>query len=64
MALISPSRRLRLTPLFAGVEAAGLNAYQDYNHILLATIIFSIEEEYHYSKPAVLLWSGAFHRQS
>ena len=56
MALISPSRRLRRTPFSDGVEAAGVKAYTVYNHMLLATMFRSIEEDYHHLKSAVQIW--------
>jgi len=63
MALISPSRRLRRTPFSDGVEAAGVKAYTVYNHMLLATMFRSIEEDYHHLKSAVQIWDVACERQ-
>jgi dimethylsulfoniopropionate demethylase len=63
MALISPSRRLRRTPFSEGVEAAGVKAYTVYNHMLLATVFESVEEDYHHLKSAVQVWDVAVERQ-
>ena len=63
MALISPSRRLRRTPFSDGVEASGVKAYTVYNHMLLATMFRSIEEDYHHLKSAVQIWDVACERQ-
>jgi dimethylsulfoniopropionate demethylase len=63
MALISPSRRLRRTPFSEGVEAAGVKAYTVYNHMLLATVFESVEEDYRHLKSAVQVWDVAVERQ-
>ena len=63
MALISPSRRLRRTPFSEGVEAAGVNAYTVYNHMLLPTVFESVEADYHHLKSAVQVWDVAVERQ-
>lgn len=63
MALISPSRRLRRTPFSEGVEAAGVKAYTVYNHMLLATVFESVEEDYHHLKSAVQVWDVSVERQ-
>jgi dimethylsulfoniopropionate demethylase len=63
MALISPSRRLRRTPFSDGVEAAGVKAYTVYNHMLLATVFESVEEDYRHLKSAVQIWDVAVERQ-
>lgn len=63
MALISPSRRLRRTPFSEGVEAAGVKAYTVYNHMLLATVFESVEEDYHHLKSAVQIWDVSVERQ-
>ena len=63
MALISPSRRLRRTPISDGVEAAGVKAYTTYNHMLLPTVFESVEFDYHHLKNAVQVWDVACERQ-
>lgn len=63
MALISPSRRLRRTPFSDGVEAAGVQAYTVYNHMLLPTVFRSVVEDYHHLKSAVQVWDVSVERQ-
>ncbi|ASP23631.1 dimethylsulfoniopropionate demethylase (plasmid) [Antarctobacter heliothermus] len=63
MALLSPSRRLRRTPFSDGVEAAGVQAYTVYNHMLLPTMFRSIEEDYRHLKSAVQIWDVSCERQ-
>lgn len=63
MVLLSPSRRLRRTPFSEGVEAAGVQAYTVYNHMLLPTMFRSVEEDYHHLKQAVQVWDVACERQ-
>lgn len=63
MALLSPSRRLRRTPFSDGVEAGGVTAYTVYNHMLLATMFASLEEDYRHLKEAVQVWDVACERQ-
>jgi dimethylsulfoniopropionate demethylase len=63
MALISTTCRLRRTPFSDGVEAAGVTAYTVYNHMLLATVFRSLEEDYRHLKSAVQVWDVACERQ-
>ncbi len=63
MAQISLSRRLRRAPFGGGVEAAGVNAYTVYNHMLLPTVFRSVEEDYRHLKAAVQVWDVACERQ-
>ncbi|MGY3438993.1 MULTISPECIES: dimethylsulfoniopropionate demethylase [unclassified Marinovum] len=63
MALLSQSRRLRRTPFSDGVEAAGVQAYTVYNHMLLPTMFRSVEEDYRHLKEAVQVWDVACERQ-
>ena len=63
MAILSASRRLRRTPFSDGVEAAGVKAYTVYNHMLLATVYRSVEEDYRHLKEAVQVWDVACERQ-
>jgi len=61
--LLSPSRRLRRTPFSDGVEAAGVQAYTVYNHMLLPTVFASIEEDYRHLKEKVQVWDVSCERQ-
>ncbi|MFK7874655.1 MAG: dimethylsulfoniopropionate demethylase [Paracoccaceae bacterium] len=63
MAQISTSRRLRRTPFSEGVEAAGVKAYTVYNHMLLATVFRSVQEDYRHLKEKVQLWDVSVERQ-
>lgn len=63
MPQLSPSRRLRRTPFSEGVEAAGVQAYTVYNHMLLPTMFRSVEEDYRHLKEAVQVWDVACERQ-
>ncbi|MBT0956616.1 dimethylsulfoniopropionate demethylase [Alphaproteobacteria bacterium KMM 3653] len=63
MTQISLSRRLRRTPFSEGVEAAGVQAYTVYNHMLLPTVFRSVEEDYRHLKEAVQVWDVACERQ-
>lgn len=63
MALIFPSRRVRETPFSEGVEAAGVQAYTVYNHMLLATYFESVEADYHHLKSHVQIWDVSCERQ-
>lgn len=63
MALITPSRRVRRTPFSDGVEAAGVKGYTVYNHMLLATVFRSAEEDYRHLKSAVQVWDVSCERQ-
>ncbi len=60
---IALSRRLRRTPFSDGVEAAGARAYTVYNHMLLATVFRSVEEDYRHLKTAVQVWDVSCERQ-
>lgn len=61
--LLSTSRRLRRTPFSDGVEAAGVQAYTVYNHMLLPTVFESIEADYHHLKQKVQVWDVSCERQ-
>ena len=63
MAQISLSRRLRRTPFSDGVEAAGVNGYTVYNHMLLPTVFESVEADYHHLKRHVQVWDVSCERQ-
>ncbi len=61
--LLARSRRIRRTPFTDRVTAAGVKAYTVYNHMLLASVFRSVEEDYHHLKSAVQLWDVACERQ-
>lgn len=63
MVLITPSRRVRLTPFTPRVEAAGVKAYTVYNHMLLPTVFESVEADCAHLKTHVQLWDVACERQ-
>ncbi|SLN11078.1 Dimethylsulfonioproprionate demethylase DmdA [Roseovarius albus] len=61
--LLSPSRRVRRTPFSDGVEAAGIQAYTVYNHMLLPTMFNSVEEDCRHLKTHVQVWDVSCERQ-
>ena len=63
MAQLSISQRTRRTPFSDRVEEAGVKGYTVYNHMLLATVYRSLEEDYHHLKNAVQIWDVACERQ-
>ncbi len=63
MALLSHSRRLRVTPFTTGVEAAGVKAYTVYNRMLLPTVFEDPVSDYHHLKTQVQVWDVAVERQ-
>ena len=63
MQSISFSRRLRSTPFTAGVEAAGVKGYTNYNHMLLPTVFDSLENDYRHLKDHVQVWDVSCERQ-
>ncbi len=60
---LTASSRVRLTPFSSRVEAAGVQAYTTYNHMLLPTIFRSPQEDYAHLKSAVQVWDVAGERQ-
>ncbi|OED47871.1 dimethylsulfoniopropionate demethylase [Rhodobacteraceae bacterium (ex Bugula neritina AB1)] len=63
MASIFPSRRIRRTPFTPGVEAAGVKGYTVYNHMLLATVFDSVENDCAHLKQHVQVWDVSCERQ-
>jgi dimethylsulfoniopropionate demethylase len=57
------SRRTRSTPYSSRVEAAGLQSYTVYNHMLLPTNFRGVEEDYFHLRRAVQVWDVACERQ-
>jgi dimethylsulfoniopropionate demethylase len=57
------SRRTRSTPYSGRVEAAGVQAYTVYNHMLLPTSFRGVEQDYFHLRSAVQLWDVACERQ-
>ena len=60
---LSISRRLRSTPFTQRVSAAGVKAYTVYNHMLLATVFRSLEEDYWHLCENVQVWDVSVERQ-
>ncbi len=60
---LTASSRVRLTPFSARVEAAGVKAYTNYNHMLLPTLFRSLQEDYAHLKSAVQVWDVSVERQ-
>lgn len=63
MPQLSISKRTRSTPFTDRVTQAGVKAYTVYNHMLLATVFRSLEEDYHHLKSAVQIWDVSCERQ-
>jgi len=63
MVQLSISRRLRGTPYTARLEAAGVKAYTVYNHMLLPTLVDSVEEDCAHLKQHVQVWDVSCERQ-
>jgi dimethylsulfoniopropionate demethylase len=63
MAVLSGSRRVRMTPFTQGVEAAGVKGYTVYNHMLLPTFFEDVVSDYHHLKNYVQVWDVACERQ-
>ena len=57
------SRRTRSTPFTERVEAAGLQSYTVYNHMLLPTSFRGVEEDYWHLRTSVQLWDVSVERQ-
>lgn len=60
---IALTRRLRTTPWTSRVEAAGVQMYTTYNHMLLPTSFRGLEADYHHLRSAVQVWDVACERQ-
>lgn len=54
--LLNPSNRLRRSPLFDHVRAAGAKAYSVYNKTLIGQWFGTLEEDYAHLKRAVQIW--------
>ncbi|MDB2320644.1 dimethylsulfoniopropionate demethylase [Amylibacter sp.] len=61
--LLFPSRRLRATPFTSRVSALGVTGYTVYNHMLLATVFESLQEDYKHLKEHVQIWDVSVERQ-
>ncbi|WP_417452587.1 dimethylsulfoniopropionate demethylase [Kiloniella sp.] len=61
--VLSPTTRVRRTPFSDRVEACGITAYTVYNHMLLATVFRSVEEDYRHLCEAVQIWDVSCERQ-
>ncbi|MGB0718488.1 MAG: dimethylsulfoniopropionate demethylase [Alphaproteobacteria bacterium] len=62
-AFITPSRRVRITPWYNQVMAAGAKAFTVYNHMLLPTQFFGAREDYDHLSEHVQVWDVACERQ-
>ena len=60
---IAITRRTRSTPYTPRVAAAGVKTYTVYNHMLLATVFRSLEEDYWHLRRHVQLWDVSCERQ-
>ena len=60
---LTSSSRVRTTPFTSRVEAAGVQAYSTYNHMLIPTIFRSPQEDYAHLKSAVQVWDVSVERQ-
>lgn len=60
---LTGSHRLRRTPFSRKVEAAGVQGYTTYNHMLLPTFFRSPQEDYAHLKSAVQVWDVSVERQ-
>ena len=54
--LLNPSNRLRRSPTFDVVRAAGAKAYSVYNRVLIGQWFGTLEEDYWHLKQAVQVW--------
>lgn len=60
---ISRARRIRQTPFTPRVDAAGVQSYSVYNHMLLPSSFRGPEADYHHLKSHVQVWDVACERQ-
>jgi dimethylsulfoniopropionate demethylase len=61
--VLSISRRTRSTPFTSRVEAAGVQGYTVYNHMLLPTNFRGVEEDYWHLRSKVQVWDVGCERQ-
>jgi dimethylsulfoniopropionate demethylase len=61
--ILAISRRTRSTPFTPRVEAAGVQSYTVYNHMLLPTAFRSVEADYRHLKTHVQVWDVGCERQ-
>jgi dimethylsulfoniopropionate demethylase len=61
--VLAISRRTRSTPFASRVEAAGVQAYTVYNHMLLPTSFRGVEADYWHLRKSVQVWDVACERQ-
>ena len=61
--LLAASKRTRSTPFSPRVEAAGVQAYTVYNHMLLPAMFHSLEQDYHHLIEHVQIWDVSCERQ-
>ena len=61
--ILAVTRRLRTTPWTSRIEAAGVQAYTVYNHMLLPTSFRGVEDDYAHLRSAVQVWDVGCERQ-
>ncbi len=61
--VLTPTARVRTTPFWPGVLAAGAKGASVYNHMLFPTVFESLEDDYLHLKEHVQLWDVACERQ-
>ncbi len=61
--ILAVSRRTRSTPFTPRVEAAGVQGYTVYNHMLLATAFRGVEADYRHLTQHVQVWDVGCERQ-
>lgn len=61
--VLDVSRRTRRTPWSTRVEAAGVQGYTVYNHMLLPTRFRGVEEDYWHLRRSVQIWDVGCERQ-
>ena len=54
---------MRATPFTSRVSALGVTGYTVYNHMLLATVFESLQEDYKHLKEYVQIWDVSVERQ-
>jgi len=57
------TRRVRSTPFTSRIESFGITSYTVYNHMLLATQIVDVEDDYWHLRRAVQVWDVSCERQ-
>ena len=61
--LFSPSTRVRQTPFSDRVEALSVKGYSSYNHMLLASVVKFLEEDYRHTRQDLKMGDLSCQRQ-